>query len=452
MDYRQALDYILGFANFEITEPSRLKYREFNLDRVRDLLCRLGDPHEAYPTVHIAGTKGKGSTAAMVASILTAAGYRTGLYTSPHLHTMRERVAVDSVSITEAAFCEGVMELQSAISRMPATGEQGRVSTFEAMTALAFWRFAQEQVAYAVVEVGLGGRLDATNVLRPQVCAITNISLDHTDLLGETLGAIAGEKAAIIKTDVPVVCAPQPLEVIDVVRRTAEGCGAPLTLMGKDVTWERVAGGIDGQRAKIETKAGAYDVRLPLPGSFQIENAAIAIGIIEALNGQGANVPHDAIIRGLAEVSWPGRMEVLARRPTIVADGAHNPYSLACVLQALQEDVPCRMTTVIFGANRGKAIPDMLRELSQRPVSVIVTQSRHPKASPVEDVVREAEALGIPVGRANDTAAAIEMALRVSNPDDLIVACGSLFIAAEAREHILGIEPELYPAATQLLV
>ena len=211
MDYRQAIDYILGFANFEVESPEKLRYRDFNLTRVNELLRRLGDPHLQYPTAHVAGTKGKGSVCAMTAAAAQAAGLKVGLYTSPHLHTIRERIQVDGEPISEAAFAEGVMALKPAVAEvnaLMALTNGGRITTFEALTALAFRHFAKEGVDLGVIEVGLGGRLDATNVVAPAACAITSLSLDHVDVLGGTLPQIAAEKAAIIKPGFPAVSAP----------------------------------------------------------------------------------------------------------------------------------------------------------------------------------------------------------------------------------------------------
>ena len=200
MDYRQALDYVLGFANFEVEGPEKLRYRDFNLTRVMELLRRVGDPHLRYPTAHVAGTKGKGSVCAMTASAAKAAGLKAGLYTSPHLHTLRERIQVDGEPISEAAFAEGAAALRPAVAAVNAREVWGRISTFEALTALAFRHFAAEGVDLGVIEVGLGGRLDATNVVAPSVCAVTSLSLDHVDVLGASLPQIAAEKAAIIKS------------------------------------------------------------------------------------------------------------------------------------------------------------------------------------------------------------------------------------------------------------
>ena len=450
MSYLDARDYILGFANFEIASAERLRYREFNLARVRAALTLLDDPHLSYPTVHIAGTKGKGSTAAMVASVVRAAGHRVGLYTSPHLHTVRERIAVDGAAITEKDFAAGVDEIKSAIAQVNADGRYGRISTFEALTLLAFHHFRQAKVGYAVIEVGLGGRLDATSVVAPEVCAITNISLDHTDVLGESLAEIAAEKSAIIKPGIRVVSAPQAEEVRDVIRAQAARSGAPLIDVGREVRWRRLEQDLGGQLLELKTSAATYRTRLPLLGAHQMENAATAVAIAEALETRGVEIGALAVQRGLEGVQWPARMEVLGRNPLVMVDGAHNLESMRALCGSLREEVPFGRLTVIFGANRSKNIMGMLTELARLPVSILVTRSRHPKAASVEEVTSVSRDLGIPVGTARNAASALDLAMRVTGINDVILATGSLFIAAEVRESVMGIEPE--PASPAAIV
>ena len=452
MDYRQALDYVLGFANFEVANPDRLRYRDLNLERVRELLGRVGDPHLVPATVHVAGTKGKGSTTAMVASVLSAAGHRVGRYTSPHLHTMRERITIDGAPIGEDAFADGTDALRRAVAEVNALERYGQISTFEVLTALAFLAFARAGVTHSVIEVGLGGRLDATSVVDPVACALTNVSLDHTDVLGDSLAEIAFEKAAIIKPGVPVVSGPQPAEALEVIERAASARGAPLTLVGRDVVWggNRLDGA--GQRFSVRTARDLYDVWMPLLGAHQRENAAVAMGVCEALTDAGVVLSREAVVEGLARVSWPGRLEVLSRDPLVVADGAHNPYSIRCLLRALEESFEFERAVVVFGATRTKNVAGMLDELARLPATVLVTQSRHPRSASVLELSGEVASRRFAVDRAEDVASALSMARRMAGENDLVLVTGSLFVVAEAREAMLGVAPELYSKTGVLTV
>ena len=449
MDYRQAIDYILGFANFEVESPEKLRYRDFNLTRVNELLRRLGDPHLQYPTAHVAGTKGKGSVCAMTAAAAQAAGLKVGLYTSPHLHTIRERIQVNGEPISEAAFAEGVMALKPAVAEVNALmalttlTKWGRITTFEALTALAFRHFAKEGVGLGVIEVGLGGRLDATNVVAPAACAITSLSLDHVDVLGGTLPQIAAEKAAIIKPGVPAVSAPQPPDALAVVEQAAERASAPLRLVGRDITFERSLGA-DVQRVSVATPSRRYELRVPLAGRHQAENTAVAVGICEALAGAGLPLNPAAIARGIASVRWPARMETLPGNPVVLLDGAHNPFSMRRFKQSLREQLPSEHVILVFGANRSKDLDGMVAEIAPVARQVLAVQSRHPKSAPPRAILAAFSRCGVQAEEADGVAGGIDAARQLARPGDVIVATGSLFTAAEAREHLLGITPEVY--------
>ena len=446
MDYRQAVDYILGFANFEVERPEKLRYRDFNLSRVNELLRRLGDPHLRYPTAHVAGTKGKGSVCAMTASAAQAAGLKVGLYTSPHLHTIRERVQIDGEPISEAAFAEGVVALNSAVSEvnsLMALTSGGRITTFEALTALAFHHFAAHEIDLGVIEVGLGGRLDATNVVAPAACAVTSLSLDHVDVLGGTLPQIAGEKAAIIKPGVPAVSAPQPPDALAVVERAAERAAAPLRLVGRDITYERTLTG-GAQRVDVATPSRRYELRVPLAGRHQAENTAVAVGLCEALTGAGLPLDPAAIARGIASVRWPARMETLPGNPAVLLDGAHNPFSMRRLKQSLGEQLASEHVILVFGANRSKDLDGMVAEIAPVPQRVFAVQSRHPKSAPARAILAAFSRCGVQAEEADGVAGGIDAARQLARPGDVIIVTGSLFTAAEAREHLLGISPEIY--------
>ena len=447
MNYRQAIDYLLSLVDHERQTPALPRQKRiYDLGRMTALLEILGNPHLAVPTIHIAGTKGKGSTAAMVDAVLTAAGYRTGFYSSPHLHTFRERIRRDTQPVGETEFAGLVVAVKPAAQRLAANADWGPASLFEFMTAMAFHCFAQERVDFQTIEVGLGGRLDATNVVSPAVCAITSISLDHIAILGDTVGAIAADKAGIIKAGVPAVIAPQDPEALTPIVAAAQEKQAPLIRVGRDVTW---AGGRldgDGQELTAQGRLGSYNLRIPLLGPHQQENAAVAVAVLETLQEQGYSIPEQAIVAGMAAVQWPGRMEVLGRRPTLVADGAHNVYSVAALLAALPQCFDYRRLILIAGFSRDKSVAGMVELLAKDQPQVIAARSRHPRSVPPAAIADLFRRNGVdPVAERDTVAAALALARELAGPEDLILAAGSLFVAAELREAVLGIEPELYP-------
>ena len=443
-DYPQALDFLSRFTDFERASTDRVRYRDFNLQRVSALLALLGNPHLGIPAVHVAGTKGKGSTVAMVASVLSAAGLRPGVFTSPHLHHVRERIVVGEASISEEEFAHVVEAMAPAVEEVHRTTEFLLLTWFELLTAAAFCHFRTAGTGLAVVEVGLGGRLDATNVLAPTVCGITNISRDHVDLLGDTLQAIAGEKAAIIKPGVPVVSSPQREEAMEVILRAAEACGSPVTRVGRDVTWDKGTSGLEGQTFRVATRDGNYDLRTPLLGEHQLENAATAVAICEVLRGNGIAIPDEAIQRGLASVRWPARLEVMSSRPLIVADGAHNGHSMTRVMESLEDCFEFDRLIVVFGTTRTKDLSAMVDAVAPRAAAVVATASAHPRAMAPGQVLQGFAKWGLVAETAPDVKSALDAALEKAGERDLVLVTGSLFVAAEAREIILGITPETH--------
>ncbi len=433
MTYREAIEYLHSLTDYEKRRLERYSPETLDLSRVEQLLDMVGNPHRNYPSVHIAGTKGKGSTSAMVESVLRAAGYRTGLYTSPHLHTFRERIRVGRDLISREDVVSLVEEFRPLIARVPG------VTTFEAITAIAFTYFARQNIDFLVAEVGLGGRLDATNVLLPEVAVITSLSLDHTQLLGTTLPQIAAEKAGIIKTGVPVVTAPQRPEALQVIEETARLRQAPLVEVGRDWVWELGPFDLSGQSFTArrvgdgrDDLAGEY--RIPLLGRHQLENAATALAALQVLRERGFRVTPAAAREGLATVVWPGRMEILSTDPLVIVDGAHNPYSTEVLRETLREWFPERHWVLIFGASTDKDIPGMLRALLPITDHLIVTRSDHPRsASPVE-LADIAASVGGGAEIAVNIRRAFQRALTVRKPDTGVLVTGSLFLVAEARE------------------
>jgi len=433
MTYREAIEYLHSLTDYEKRRIERYTPETLDLTRVEQLLDGLGDPHRAYPSVHIAGTKGKGSTAAMVESALRAAGYRTGLYTSPHLHTFRERIRVGGELISREEVVALVEEIQPLVARVPG------VTTFEAITAMAFAYFARQGVQMLVAEVGLGGRLDATNVLLPEVAVITSLSLDHTYILGETLPEIAHEKAGIIKPKVPVVSAPQRAEAIHVIEEVSRERDAPLIEVGRDWTWDPGPFDLDGQsfttrRVKGGGDALAGDYWIPLLGRHQLENGTTALAALQVLRERGFDLPRRAVEKGLHDVEWPGRMEVLGQNPLAVADCAHNPYSARVLRAALEEWFPNTRWVLVFGASADKDIAGMLRALLPITDYLIVTRSEHPRAAAPIELADIAASVGGGAEVAVNVPRALQRALVAMEPGSGILFTGSIFLVAEARE------------------
>lgn len=446
MEYASALRRLFSLTDFERMAAPRAARRRYDLSRVTTLLERLGNPHLRVPTVHVTGTKGKGSTAAMIASALRHGGQRVGLYTSPHLHTVRERVRIDGDPIDEQTFGDAVERLWPVVESIGRPGSDEGVSFFEMLTAMAFHLFAREGLDWQVLEVGLGGTLDATNVVeRPRVCVLTSISLDHTAVLGDTVEQIAQDKAGIIKPGAAVVVAPQPPLVAEIIAEASRAKGARLVSVADDYEWSVRSWDLGGQSLAIDGPRGAIEVRIPLLGAHQAENAACAVAALDALADAGAGIPPEGVIDGLARVEWPCRLEVLQRSPLVVADGAHNPYSMSRLVEAMRYHFPDRRCILVYGCSWGHDLEGMAREAAAlSPVAVLATRSRHPRAVPSDTVVEAFATTAAPARVAGTVAEGLDLALRTAGPDDVILATGSLFTAAEARERLLGIRPELY--------
>ncbi|MFC1999427.1 bifunctional folylpolyglutamate synthase/dihydrofolate synthase [Chloroflexota bacterium] len=434
--FRAAEEYVLGFADYERLSRSAVV---FDLARVEALLERLGRPHMAAKSVHIAGTKGKGSTSAMIASMLTASGYRTGLYTSPHLLTIRERIQVDGKPIPEGDFVEVVDRLKPEIEAVNRLDISGELTTFEILTAIAFVHFRDSAVDFQVLETGLGGRLDATNVVEPEVCVITSISLDHTEVLGDTIARIAAEKAGIIKPCSTVVCAPQVPEAAAAIEKACLEKGASLIKAGEEASWGNVSLSQSGQSFHLKGIRNSYDLNIPLFGEYQLENAALAVAALEVMGDRGASIAVEGMATGLAKVHWPGRLQVLQRNPLFIVDGAHNAYSAMKLGEALKQYFVFDRAILIVGTSQDKNIDGIVAELSRFSNNVIVTRSQHPRAAETSLLESEFSKWGTPPQVAEDTPAAVRLALDSARPGDLICATGSLFVVSEAIEYYQGI-------------
>jgi dihydrofolate synthase/folylpolyglutamate synthase len=406
----------------------------FGLERVERALSALGHPERVAPVLHVAGTNGKGSTCAMAAAALRAAGLRTGLYTSPHLEAFNERIQVDGLPIADEALAAAVAAVRAACPWHEAGAPQERLTYFEFATLAGLLHFARRRVEVAVIEVGLGGRLDATNVVQPEVCAITSISLEHTDVLGNTLAEIASEKAGIIKKGIPVVSAPQKEEVSQVIEKVSRERGALLIRAGQDIQWEGLGYDAVHQSLRVKGRLASYDLTIPLVGDYQLENATVAVGCLEVLIDKGFHLSSETIVRGMSAVIWPGRLQVLRQSPYVVVDGAHNPYSASKLRQALKKYFVYRRATLIIGTSSDKDISGIVSELAPVFNRVIVTRSIHPRAMSVEALVEQFARLGVRAEATDDISVALPMAISGSGKDDLVCVTGSLFVVAGAIE------------------
>lgn len=428
MNYIQAEEYLNSFTNYENIPGISYASPGYNLRHIEELLSQLGAPHLSARTVHIAGTKGKGSVAAMIAQVLTISGYITGLYTSPHLHNLRERIKVDGTSISEEEFAKLMTELKPHFEAPDDTG----LTYFEALTILAFAYFKKRRADFQVLEVGLGGRLDATNVAWPEVCVITPISREHTQFLGDSLEKIAYEKAGIIKPGAQVVLSPQPEEVTSVLSDVCHERGASLVRVGKDVTWRRVSADLCQQSLVVAGRKGSYHLTIPLLGDYQVENAAAAVAALEALSSRGFAISAKDIVQGLAQVRWPGRFQIVGRRPIVLLDGAHNVASMKRLVENIKSYFSWERLFLVFGVSLDKDILGMAEELLRLSPRVIITRSSHPRAASPSMVA----AGFIKPDIADNVSQALRHALSLAGERDLICVTGSLFVVAEALDYV----------------
>ena len=436
MDYLEALRLLRRRGDWE-RSGSAADASRWDLRRMRSLLSRIGDPHLGRGTVHVAGSKGKGSVAAMIAAVLRAANVSAGLYTKPHLHRFVERIAVDGEAIAPEDFGRLMAELSTQIEAEETGARYGTVSTFEALVALAFLYFREREAAWQVLEVGLGGRLDATNVFDEKaVCVITPIGLEHTAILGDTVGQIAEEKAAIITPGATVVMGPQREAAAGVVRRVCAERGATLIEVAQSCAMKRTGGNREGQDLVLRTDRATYKLRLPLLGRHQLSNAATAVLSLEALAAHGAEIDEAAMRRGLAALRWPGRIELLRQRPLVIADGAHSRDSARALVQTVREELGRSEMTLVVGCSSDKDIEALAGELAPLASQVIATRSRHPRAMDPRDIADVFAARELPATACEPVGAAMDAAQAQGGA---VLVCGSLFVAAEAREHVLGV-------------
>lgn len=431
MTYREAIDYLNSFVNYEQI-PSYDYKTSFKLDRIYSLLELLKNPHRDIKVIHITGTKGKGSVAAITASILKAAGMRTGLYTSPHLISFRERIKIDDDQIRESEVADLVEEIKAAVDK----SKRSDYTFFELYTALAFLYFRMKKVDFAVVEVGLGGRLDATNVVSPLVACITPISLEHTCQLGSTLQEIAKEKAAIIKRGCVCISGPQLSEAREIIGLGCRTKGVRLYQVQKDIFYEGVGIQEDRECFNILGIFGEYPrLGMRLLGEHQIINAATAIGIVEALRFHNIVILSASIREGVDNVSWPGRLEVIGQRPLVVVDGAQNRASAIALKDAVMRIFKFNKLILILGISKDKDIPGICRELEAISDEVILTKASSFRAEDPHFLKRYINKKFHITDKVED---AIELGKRISEDDDLILITGSLYVVGEAKNWLMA--------------
>ena len=445
MNYEETVRALYALGR-ELAAPQQARVQKFGLENIRVLSSALGNPHLAAPCVHVAGTNGKGSTAAMIESILRAAGFRTGLYTSPHLERINERIRIDGEEISDQAFAASWTRVQHAVESLLAEGKLAAHPTFfECVTAIAFLAFADTakspdaQKFIAVYEVGLGGRLDSTNIVGPEVAVITPIDFDHENFLGHSIEEIAAEKAGIIKPGVPVVSAPQRPEALAVIAKRASESGSQLVeaetfwrigeLSSREGFYGTVAVRIDDPRSREIEMAPA------LPGKFQVQNALTAATAAVLLRERGLAISDEAIATGISAARWPGRLERISDRPAIYLDGAHNPAAARELKNFWEENFPDRRICLIYGAMRDKAVDEVAGLLFPMAERVILTQPRQSRAISAQHLAEMTAGLAGHVIVIADPGEALERALAEAAAGDLIFVTGSLFLVGDVRRY-----------------
>ena len=483
----QAKQYLDSFINYE-NNFKAIDPRTFKLQRVHALLRRIHFPQSKINFIHVAGTKGKGSTCVFIASILSAAGYKVGLYTSPHLSDFKERIrilepfgnqhvslrgasfatkqsnklsvkqkdcfaslrcarndtntpshsALDPFAgkITGRDFARALEEISPAIEQVKANSKLGRLSFFEVLTVLAVYYFYRKKVDFIVLETGLGGRLDATNVFESCVCALTPISLEHTQQLGSTIQAIAGEKAAIIKNKHQIaVIAPQLPLAERVIKNRLQECGVQSVWIDKNIRYEPLSGNLTGQTFRLKSLRSEYPrLKTKLLGEHQLLNAAVAIGVSESLSPFGFKISKAAVARGIASARWPGRFEILKQKPLVILDGAHNPASANSLVKTVEQFFLGKKVILIAGISEDKDKKGIARTLNRIAKKIIFTQANHPRAWAFNDEGLKNLFPGKKIVRTTKVPAALKEALNSARKDDIILICGSLFVVGEARE------------------
>lgn len=423
MEYRETLAYLYGLERFGMV---------FGLENISRLLRALGDPHNDLKVIHIGGTNGKGSVCAMMASIFQEGGYKVGLYTSPHLVDFTERIQINGVEIS----WEDVVRLTDLLRRrVEEESIPQRFTFFDFTTAMAIYYFSLQEVDLSILEVGLGGRLDSTNISSPLIAVITNVERDHFQILGESIEDIAREKAGIIKRGIPLVSGVTQREVIQILEDECSRKRAPMRLAGNDFWGERIAPrtlNFRGRRWRLE------EVKLGVAGSYQVDNATVALGALEALEEMGLGVSKKSVYEGLRKILWPGRLELVQRSPQILLDGAHNYAGARSLREALQEEFEYDRLFMIVGIMEDKEIPTILAELAPLADLLVASRPHNPRAMSPQKVAEIARTHCKEVEVIEEVKDAVGKLRKVAQKDDLIIATGSLFTVGEARDYLLS--------------
>jgi len=435
--YKQAISYLYDRTDYEQQTSLRYNTTTFNLSRMQRLMSLLGNPHKKIPTVHIAGTKGKGSTATMLAKMLEANSYDVGLYTSPHVVSLHERIMVNSEMISESQMLGLLNRLYAPVEKL---SKKERPTFFEIMTAMAFMHFADVGVDIAIIETGMGGRLDSTNVIKPKVVGITSLSIDHQQQLGDTLGSIAKEKAGVFKRGVPAVTVQQHPEAMGVLKAEALAAKAPLTVTGSkeiDFSYRFETSREHGPHTRIcfTTATSKFEhLRVPLLGKHQAINCGLALAMLDKLKASGYEIDNDKAMEGLEQVKLSGRMEMICDDPRIMIDAAHNAESIRELIHAIGQNIPYDSMVVIFGCNADKDVTGMLHELQYGADKVIFTRSSSAKAISPDDL---GEIYSELTGKMYQSAMSLGEALRLARSavgrEDLILITGSFYLIGQAK-------------------
>jgi dihydrofolate synthase/folylpolyglutamate synthase len=437
MNYEESVRALLALGR-ELASPQQARVQKFGLENIAALADGLGNPHRAIPCAHIAGTNGKGSTGALLESILRAAGLRTGLYTSPHLERINERIRFNGENISDDDFASAWGRVHEAIESLLASGKLGAHPTFfECVTAMAFVAFVNHRVDFVVYEVGLGGRLDSTNIVEPEVAIITSIDFDHENFLGHSIEEIAREKAGIIKPGCPVVSSVERPEARGLMARRCAELGA--RLIEVESAWQvgavTSADGMYRANVRSTLSRATFAIEPALAGRFQIRNALAAATAAQALASRGFRITDEAISRGIASVRWPGRLEKLADHPALFLDGAHNPSAARELRQFLEENFSGRGIVFVYGAMRDKSVDEIASVLFPLADAVILTQPRQSRAISAPLLAEMTAGLAKEMRIISDPAEALEHALELARRDDAIFVTGSLFLVGELRSY-----------------
>ncbi len=429
MNFDESIEFLRNLTKFGFN---------FGLNRIEELLRRLGNPHRELRVIHVGGTNGKGSTATMIAGILQAAGYRTGMFTSPHIHSYCERYKIDGMDISRDRIAEMMTVLRPHLEEMVAEGFE-HPTEFEVSTALGFLYFYRENVDFLVLEVGLGGAIDSTNVVIPLVSVITNVAMDHMDYLGNSVREIAGVKSGIIKQGIPVVTAADDPDALEVIRKAAGEKGCILVQIGRDVTWQLKNSTPEGQEFDIHTPERVYkNLFISLAGHHQVINAATAVAAVEQLAGNGYVFDAETVARGLAGARWPARLETVRENPRVVLDGAHNLHGSATLKKALTEVFSYRNLILVFGMLGDKEREKVVAMLAPLAKAVVVTKPNSPRAGDWEKIADEVRKYIDEVYLIEDIRLAVQKGMEMAETEDLVCITGSLYMVAEARALFAG--------------